>query len=191
MSSQLVDVFANTYNIIVFNFLQTMLDSYRPHVTEPSVSEIDCAHLVARGIQGVMLDLDNTLAPWRSPAIFPGVEAWMQCVKAHGVRACILTNASNAGRVRPIADALDIPWVIRALKPFAGGYRRGMAMLETLPHATAMVGDMLLTDILGANRLGIYTILVDPKSAREALPARLFQRPLEQLIGRQPRRASR
>lgn len=98
-----------------------------------------------------------------------------------------MTNASNAGRVRPIADALDIPWVTRALKPFAGGYRRGMAMLESLPESTAMVGDMLLTDILGANRLGLFTILVDPKSTHEALPARLFQRPLEQLIGRQAR----
>jgi HAD superfamily phosphatase (TIGR01668 family) len=171
----------------VFNWFQTITHHFRPHWTVPSVPEIDCAHLAAYGIQGVMLDLDNTLAPWRSPAIFPGVQEWIACVKAHGLRACIVTNASNAERVRPIAESLEIPWVTRALKPMAGGYRRGMDLLQTIPESTVMVGDMLLTDVLGANRLGLFTVLVEPKSLHEALPARLFQRPLERLIGREPR----
>ncbi len=171
----------------MFNFFKTIAESFRPHWTASSVPEIDCARLIACGIRGVMLDLDNTLAPWRSPAIFPGVAEWIACAKGHGLRACILTNASNANRVRPIADHLDIPWVTRALKPLAGGYRRGMALLSTVPESTVMIGDMVLTDIIGANRLGLFTMLVEPKSTREALPARLVQRPLERLIGREAR----
>jgi len=173
----------------VFQFFRTIHEVFRPHWTAPGVPDIDCARLAAHGIRGVMLDLDNTLAPWRSPAIFPGVAAWIAQAKACGLRACIVTNAGSAARVRPIADSLAIPWVTRALKPLAGGYRRGMALLGTAPDSTAMIGDMLLTDIIGANRLGLFTVLVEPKSAREALPARLVQRPLERLIGRKPRLA--
>jgi HAD superfamily phosphatase (TIGR01668 family) len=165
--------------------LRTLRDYCLPQMTVPRVSDVDCAGLAALGIRGVMLDLDNTLAPWRNPELFPGVEAWMRCLKAHGMTACVVTNASNARRVQPVADRLEIPWVTRALKPLSGGYRRGMALLGTAAHATAMVGDMVLTDILGGNRLGLYTVLVDPAHAREHLLARLIQRPLERrLLGR-------
>lgn len=157
---------------------------FRPRLVVPHVPDVDCHLLTARGIRGVLLDLDNTLAPWRSQQIFHGVEAWIAGVRDAGLYACIVTNASNAGRVRPVAETLGIPWVTRALKPFAGGFRRGMAALGTTPDTTAMVGDMLLTDILGGNRLGCYTVLVDPHSTHEAWPARFIQRPLERLIGR-------
>jgi predicted HAD superfamily phosphohydrolase YqeG len=62
-----------------------------------------------------------------------------------------------------------------------------MRLMGTTASTTAMVGDQLFTDIYGANRLGLLTVLVDPVSPRDSLPTRLFQRPLEQMLGRLPK----
>jgi predicted HAD superfamily phosphohydrolase YqeG len=50
-----------------------------------------------------------------------------------------------------------------------------------------MIGDQLLTDILGAKRLGLFAILVEPLSPYRFLTGRL-QRPLELLLLRWLRR---
>lgn len=42
-----------------------------------------------------------------------------------------------------------------------------MAILRTQPEQTAVIGDQIFTDILGAKRLGLFAILVKPLSKRE------------------------
>jgi len=148
--------------------------------------EIDLSELAARGVRGVLIDMDNTLTPWRSHSISPEIELWIGKLHELGMSACLVSNAATVKRVRPVADRLEIPYVTRAAKPLARGFRKGMKLLKTTPETTAMVGDQVFTDIYGANRLGIYTILVDPMSSKEALITRMLQRPLERLIGRVP-----
>jgi HAD superfamily phosphatase (TIGR01668 family) len=132
-----------------------------------------------------MLDLDNTLAPWQCQDVSVAVERWMEELHATELRACIVTNAALVSRVQPVADRLRIPWILKAYKPLAGGMRRGMRLLGTSAAQTAMVGDMLLTDILGGNRLGLFTILVDPINAQTEDPlVKLLQRPAERMIMR-------
>jgi HAD superfamily phosphatase (TIGR01668 family) len=100
----------------------------------------------------------------------------------------VVTNAASTKRVQPVAEHLGIPWIIRAAKPLPRGYRHAMGLLGTTPATTAMIGDQVFTDILGGNRLGLYTILVDPlPNAREALITRMVQRPLERVVGRVPK----
>jgi HAD superfamily phosphatase (TIGR01668 family) len=161
----------------------------RPHWLVAQVSDINCAALAARGVQAVILDLDNTLTPWRSFDIAPAVMAWMAQVKAAGLRACIVSNAATARRVRPVAEELGVPWITRACKPLPGGFHRAMQLLGSTPETTAMIGDQMFTDILGGNRLGLFTILVEPISPHEAWTTSLLQRPLERLLGRVPREA--
>ncbi|HOF89183.1 MAG TPA: YqeG family HAD IIIA-type phosphatase, partial [Armatimonadota bacterium] len=84
--------------------------------------------LAARGIRGLLLDLDNTLTPWKSLEVAPETAAWVASLGAAGVGACIISNAATARRVRPVADALGLPWITRALKPLPHGFRRAMAM---------------------------------------------------------------
>lgn len=157
-----------------------------PNLQLPAVEALDLALLHDRGIRGVLLDLDNTLTPWKSRDIAPAVVDWVRALAGTGIGACIVSNAATARRVRPVADALDLCWITRALKPLPHGFRRAMAMLDTDPASTAVVGDQLFTDILGGNRLGLFTVLVDPISQREALFTKLVQRPLERLVGRKP-----
>lgn len=164
-----------------------MLDRLRPHRVARRLVDLDCEEFAARGMRGVILDLDNTLSPWRSGIITPEVERWIGRLRGSGLLACVVSNAATAGRVRPVADRLGLPWVTRAAKPLARGFRRGMALMGTTPETTVVVGDQLFTDIFGGNQLGLFTILVDPLSEREALVTRLIQRPLERLVGRLPK----
>jgi HAD superfamily phosphatase (TIGR01668 family) len=164
-----------------------MLNWLRPHKIIQRLDDLDCRALVEQGVRGVMLDLDNTLTHWHSHHISPAVEAWIGTLWQSGLRACMVTNAGAAHRVRPVADRLGLPWVVRACKPLAGGFQRGMRLLGTAPEETAMIGDMLFTDVLGGNRLGLMTILVEPMSIRESFCARFIHRPLENFIGRVPK----
>ncbi len=161
-----------------------MAESLRPHLLARRLFDVDSAALAARGVRGVILDLDNTLTPWRSLEIFPEVRAWVAGLAAAGLRGCVVSNAATAKRVRPVADALGLPWITRASKPLPCGFRRAMRLMETTAESTAVIGDQVFTDIFGGNRLGLYTILVEPMSSREAWVTKLIQRPLERLVGR-------
>jgi len=163
-----------------------MLERLRPRLAVGRIWDIDAGALAAQGVEGVILDLDNTLTPWRSLAVPDEAEAWLRGVLASGLRACLVSNAAGAGRVRPVAARFGIPWVTRALKPLPGGFRQALKLMETTPETTAMIGDQMFTDIFGANRLGLFTILVEPMSAHEAFTTKLIQRPLERWIGRRP-----
>lgn len=164
-----------------------MFENLRPHLVAQRLWEVDASVLITRGIQGVILDLDNTLTRWRSLEIPSEAQAWLQAVLHAGLHACIVSNAATARRVRPVAERFGIQWVTRALKPLPNGFRCGMELMGTKPETTAMIGDQMFTDIWGANRLGLFTILVDPMSDHEAITTKLLQRPLERWIGRIPK----
>lgn len=176
------DALLYSYNSVVFGMFAQFTEAFRPHHRVHRLEELDCAMLAARGVQGVMLDLDNTIAPYRRQDISPAVEAWMEQLHRMGLRGCMVTNAATVNRVRPVAERLGIPWVARANKPFRGGFQRGMHLLGTTPATTAMVGDLLTMDIIGGNRLGLFTVLVEPMCPREAWGTRFFQRPVERWL---------
>jgi len=146
----------------------------------PSLTALDPADLVRRGIRGIILDLDNTIVAWGEAAPAAGVREWVARARAAGLRGCIVSNNWRAG-VRRAGEVLGLPVVGWALKPIPFGFRRAMAIMGTHPAATALVGDQLLTDVLGGNLLGVHTILVDPLSEREFPTTRLVRR-VERLI---------
>jgi len=138
----------------------------RPASKVPSVYDIDLAALRARGIRGMILDLDNTIVPWGAREAGPALPVWIADVRQAGLRLCIVSN--NMGRrVTGLATSLGLPLVTGALKPRRKALRRALSVMGTTPDATALVGDQLFTDILGGNRLGLHTILVRPQSPRE------------------------
>ncbi len=93
---------------------------------------------------------------------------------------CFVSNNSDL-RVKEIADLVDIPFVAWAKKPRRRSFRKAMALMATKPEQTAVVGDQIFTDILGGNRLGLFTVLVSPISRKEFVGTRLV-RLLEKII---------
>lgn len=149
-----------------------MLRWLRPASQVPAVVDIDLIALQTRGIRGIILDLDNTIVPWGSREVSPLLAGWISRARDAGIRLCIVSN-NMGGRVTRIAATLGLPIVTGALKPRRKALRRALSVMGTTPEATALVGDQLLTDILGGNRLGVHTILVRPQARREFVVTRL------------------
>ena len=120
-----------------------------PHRLVDSVTDIVPEELYARGIRGVILDLDNTLVLWQKEQISDEILAWLKALQAAGMKLALLSNSILSKRSARLAVKLECFNVRKARKPTLGGFRRAMAMMETIPATTAMVGDQMFTDVWG------------------------------------------
>ena len=163
-----------------------LLERFRPDGYVARVMDIDLALLAAAGCECLLLDLDNTLLPWKSSEISEEVKAWVARAKELGIKPAIVSNTHYLPRLRKIAEALDIPWTAHAMKPWAKGFVKAARLVGSGPDKTVVVGDQLLTDILGGNRAGMRTILVKPVHHHEFIGtklSRLVERGIMSVIG--------
>ena len=158
------------------------------HVTDVSPLLLAESH----GIRAVVCDLDNTLAEWRSEQIAAEVTEWLTALRRTGIGVCIASNTRNLPRLSRVAEKAGIHHVPgNAGKPGTGGLKRALSLLDAHPGEAAMVGDQLFTDIVAGNRLGLFTVLVNPLSPREFVGTRLISRNLERLVLRGERERPR
>lgn len=127
-----------------------------------SVLEIDPRELAGRGITLLLADLDNTLAKYGQAGPDGALTAWKDALGEVGVALYLLSNSRKPGRAARFAEALGIPYQGRAGKPSPQGYYNAMERLGRTPAQTAMVGDQIFTDILGARRAGVLALMVEP-----------------------------
>lgn len=135
------------------------------------------------GIRAVICDLDNTLAEWHSEHIADEVIDWLQALKQTGIGVCIASNTRNLSRLERVAGAMGIAHVPgNANKPGTSGLKRALALLGAHSGEAAMVGDQLFTDIVAGNRLGLYTVLVNPLGPHEFIATKVISRNLERFV---------
>lgn len=158
----------------------TFMKLLYPHQHLNSIYELDLAELRSLGIRGIICDMDNTLVPWNDRTVYPRLAAWLDQLKKEGFRLCIVSN-NSAERGGQLALDLDIPAIWYAVKPRRRAFRKAMQIMELTPPETAVIGDQIFTDVLGGNRLGLYTILVTPISEKEFIWTR-FMRKLERFV---------
>ncbi len=145
-----------------------------------SVDQVDAELLRGLGVRGVMVDLDDTLLAATEDAPDPSVDVWLADLQRSGFRIVILSNGERR-RVAAVAARLGVEAIALSGKPFARAFARALARLGTPAVATAMVGDQLFTDVLGANLAGLVSILVQPLSPGK-LPHTRMVRHLERMI---------
>ena len=126
------------------------------------IFEITGAALKRRGIRLLLADLDNTLVPYGVPLPDDRLRAWRDELAAHGVTLFLLSNNRHESRPRVFAEGLDVPYIGHAGKPKSPSFYKAMERMGAEKGQTAIVGDQVFTDILGGNRAGISTILVEP-----------------------------
>jgi len=157
------------------------IELFRPRLCVGSIYDLDLGSLRSLGIRGIVIDLDNTLLPYGSREVTEEVRQWLRRVEEAGFAVIMVTN-NRSQRSRALAQGLRIPIAPGWAKPAGSMLRRAMAMMGTTPAQTAMIGDQLLTDILGGNRLGLYTILVTPIGTQEFPTTRFINRVIERLL---------
>ena len=133
-----------------------------PRGVYPSVTHISPSELAAKGVRLVLADLDNTLVPYHVTEPSPEVAAWAAELAEQGIQLFLLSNSRKPDRPGRYAKRLDIPYLGHAGKPRTAGFEQAMARMGRTAGQTAMVGDQIFTDILGARRMGILALLVEP-----------------------------
>lgn len=144
-----------------------VLDLLCPRLYVPSLADVDLDMLAQRGIEAIILDLDNTILPWRDSEVPRESETWIKMAIERGMKLCIASNTRNPRRLVAVARKLGIQALDRIAKPRRKGLMSAMAAMGSTPASTAMIGDQVFTDVLGGNRLGLFTILVRPMHRRE------------------------
>ena len=139
------------------------------------VVEISPAFLKQWGIQGVLLDVDNTLTRHGDPTPYPGTQAWVSSLQEAGLRVMIDANNTHE-RVAPFAEKYGLPFCSMALKPLPWGYRRAAKQLGVSPKKCVVIGDQIFTDIIGANLLGMKSILLSPIEEEKSFSFRVRRR---------------
>lgn len=139
---------------------------FYPDLYIKGFGELDIPALKAKGIDGIVLDIDNTLVPYHVPSPTPEVIRFVADLKANGINAVIASN--NTGeRVTRFATELGIFAIHKAKKPLPGGLLKCAKTMGVGRKRTAVIGDQIFTDVLGANLCGMYSILVVPLPSAE------------------------
>lgn len=135
-----------------------MLEQYYPYEYAQSVFAIDYRKLYEQGYRGLIFDLDNTLVHHGDPSN-GRVDRLFADLKEIGFRTILLTNNDEA-RVKRFLTNIDTDYICDAEKPDPKAYLAALERLGLPKEQTVSLGDQMFIDIIGANRVGIPTILV-------------------------------
>jgi HAD superfamily phosphatase (TIGR01668 family) len=137
-------------------------------------------------LKGLILDVDETLVPLRSHQASVELKQWVDQLKPI-VSLWLVSNNLSDTRIRRIAQFLELPYIIAARKPSRRQLKKAAAAMNLPVEQVAMVGDRLFTDVLAGNRLGMFTILVepmvDPSETPVSYPTRDFEVWISQALG--------
>ena len=157
-----------------------MLKRFLPNEYVKDIFHIKADQLLAKGVKGIITDLDNTLVEWDRPDATPEIIAWLLEMKQAGILVTIISN-NQEPRVKTFSEPLGIPFIARAKKPLNKAFVQARKQMGLEKNEIVVIGDQLLTDILGGNRKGLYTILVVPVASSDAAITR-FNRKIERQI---------
>lgn len=156
-----------------------MFKRFYPKKYVNSTYSINFEKYYEKGFRGVLFDIDNTLVPHGEPADDKAVEFFKR-LKAIGFKYCLISN-NKSGRVEPFATMVDAPFICDAHKPSRKAYEEAMKVMGTDRSNSLFVGDQIFTDVYGANRADMYTILVKPIHPKEEIQI-VLKRYLEKIV---------
>lgn len=117
----------------------------------------------------------------RRKICFLGAKEWHDKIKENNIKSIILSNSNKVEKVRNVANVLDIEYINLAKKPLKSGFYRAQEKLGLNNENIAVIGDQIFTDVIGANRCNMFSILVEPISKEDLLITK-WKRPLENYI---------
>lgn len=157
----------------------SFLHMFYPDEYLDSTYEIDFDLLYKKGYRGVIFDIDNTLVPHGALAD-ARAEALFSHLESIGFSCCLLSNNQRT-RVELFNKNIGVNFIEDAHKPSVKSYQKAMKMMGTDTENTLFVGDQLFTDVFGARRTGIHSILVKPIHPKEEIQI-VLKRYLEKIV---------
>ena len=156
-----------------------MFECFFPDAYMDSTYVIDFEKLYKEGIRGVIFDIDNTLVPHGAPADERAIQLFAR-LRSIGLDYCLISN-NQLPRVKPFADAVQAKFVEDAHKPSRKNYLKAMKLMHVDLDSCIFVGDQIFTDVYGAKRCGMRTILVKPLHPKEEIQI-VLKRYLDKIV---------
>lgn len=125
-----------------------------------STYAIDYEAMYEKGYRGIIFDIDNTLVGHGAPQNEQSLALFAR-LSGIGYKCAVVSN-NKEPRVASFAEPAGLFYVYKAGKPGGKGYKAAAADMGLKPEETFCVGDQIFTDVWGANRAGLYNILVKP-----------------------------
>lgn len=140
------------------------------------ISHIDIERdLRAQGLIHALLDIDNTILTRDTRELPRDVGVWLGRARDAGITFCLVSNSTQAETMSALSERLDIPVVLRSMKPLPQGYVRGMRLLGGTSKDTVMIGDQMVTDVVGAHLVGMKAYMVAPLAEKELPHTAIFR----------------
>ena len=156
-----------------------MFRTFYPDDYVASTYVIKFEELYQKGYKGLIFDIDNTLVPHGFPADERAIQLFER-LRRIGFDTCLISN-NQEPRVRPFAEQVNSKYVFDAHKPSTKNYKKAMQLMKTDEKTTIFIGDQLFTDVWGAKRTGIKSILVRPIHPKEEIQI-VLKRYLEKIV---------
>lgn len=151
-----------------------MSELYLPDLAARRFEEIDFTTVFTEKRRFLCMDLDNTLLPQTGEVISEKVLEKLTWLRESGEvqDMALISNVIWPGkrlhRLNRLAERLQIRHVVPGFfwnrKPKNAPFLEALRLMKARPEETVMVGDQIFSDILGGNRLGMYTIWLEPMS---------------------------
>ena len=149
-----------------------MFDKFVPDIYQKSIYTINYQKLKKSGIKCIVFDLENTIAPINLKKPNKKIKDLFEELKDMRFKRIILSNEPKS-RVEPFKDILGVDSAYYSFKPLKKKYKRIQELYHYKDTQIACIGDQLVTDILGANRMGFTSILVNPISTNEYVATKI------------------
>ncbi|WP_028610022.1 YqeG family HAD IIIA-type phosphatase [Paenibacillus harenae] len=134
---------------------------FKPSQIVRSVYDIDVDALQRAGIKGIILDWSNTLIPRDATSASDSMKKWLIDFKSrYANKLIIVSNSKPPSHENGLVE--EIPALFEAGKPKKKAFMAALNILGTKKNETAVIGNGIITDLWGGNRLGLYTIFVSP-----------------------------
>ena len=151
------------------------MEVYIPDIYQKSIYAIDYQKLIDRGIKCLLFDLDNTLVPISSKYPNEKLKNFIDDLKNKGFKIIIFSNSAKK-RLLPFKNQLEVDCSASSKKPNPKKFLQVLKIYGYGVSEVAIIGDQLLTDVLGGNRIGITTILVNPIGVKDFFWTRFNRR---------------
>ena len=144
------------------------------------ITDIDIEFLKENKIQGLILDVDNTLIDF-DLNVLEGLEQWHDEVRKNGIKTIIVSNTNKKEKIKMISSLLNIDYIMFAMKPCKKGFIEAKKRLNLENENIAAIGDQIFTDVFGANKNKMFSILVEPIDKKD-IWLTVVKRPIEKII---------
>ena len=137
-----------------------MLKKYLPNVYAKDVYEVNYDKLKKSGIKCILFDLDNTISPAKEVILDKKLKKLIEELKKD-FKIVIFSN-NFPKRVSKFGNYYGVDIACISLKPLFFKYIYILKKYKLKAKEVASIGDQLLTDIFGANKIGMTSVLVNP-----------------------------